>query len=104
MNAIHLIGQLVCTNAEEAAVVVANLAEHIVLSRAEPGCRSFDVIATSDPFVWEVEECFENEQTFLAHQERVAMSDWGRRTAGIERRYSVQGLLTDPETQRRSAR
>lgn len=87
-----MIGQLVCKNAEEAAVVVANLAEHIALTRAEPGCRSFDVIATSDPFVWEVEEYFENEQTFRAHQERGAISGWGRLTAEIERRYSVHGL------------
>ena len=92
VSAIHLSGQLICKNAEEADVVAANLAEHIALTRAEVGCRSFDVNATSDPFVWDVEERFENEPAFRAHQERVASSDWGQRTVGIERRYSVQGL------------
>lgn len=62
MSAVHVSGQLVCENAEEAAAVLANLAEHILLIRAEPGCRFFDVNATSDPLVWEVGERFETEQ------------------------------------------
>jgi len=92
MSAILLSGQLVCKHPEEVAVVVANLPEHITLTRSEPGCRFFDVKATSDPFVWEVEERFDDEKAFQAHQERIASSDWGQRTAGIERRYVVQGL------------
>lgn len=92
MSAILLSGQLVCKNAEEVAVVVANLPGHITLTRSEPGCRFFEVNATSDPFVWVVEECFEDEEAFRAHQERITNSDWGQRTTGIERQYVVQGL------------
>lgn len=52
--------------------------------------------ATDDPLVWRVEERFEYELAFRAHQERVARSEWGRMTAGIERRYSMDGLSIWP--------
>ena len=42
--------------------------------------------------MWQVEESFEHEAAFEAHQKRVASSEWGQATAGIERRYSVIGL------------
>ena len=64
---------------------------HFSLSRAEPGCRSFNVTTTSNPLIWQVEKCFEHAPAFEAHQERVAGSTWGHATSEIERRYSVIG-------------
>lgn len=87
---IQLTGRLVCRNAAEAAIVAAHLPEHIEVTRAERGCLSFEVAATDDPLVWTVEERFTSEDAFAAHQARVAGSDWGRSTAGIERQYDIQ--------------
>jgi len=92
MSGIHLFGTLVCRDAHEAAIVVARLPEHVRLTHAEPGCVSFEVAPTDDPLVWSVEEGFVDAAAFRAHQQRVAGSAWGRATAGIERRYEVEGL------------
>jgi quinol monooxygenase YgiN len=92
MGDVHLTGRLVCANDEQARAVVEHLPDHIAATRAEPGCVSFDVTATTDPFVWTVDERFENELVFRAHQQRVAGSRWGRATAGIEREYAIQGV------------
>jgi quinol monooxygenase YgiN len=94
MHDIHLTGQLVCKTADEAAVVVEHLAQHVKMTRAESGCLSFDVTSTADAMVWMVAEHFESEHAFKLHQERVSRSDWGRATAGIERRYSIRGLVS----------
>lgn len=87
MNDIRLTGQLICKTADEAQIVARNLPRHVKLTRDESGCLSFDVTPTADPMVWMVAEHFRNEQAFTVHQERVARSEWGRVTAGIERRY-----------------
>ncbi|MFK4299756.1 quinol monooxygenase YgiN [Arthrobacter sp. GAS37] len=92
MTLVHLSGQLVCRDADEVAVVALHLARHVALTRAEAGCISFHVTATDDPMVWQVDERFSDEAAFRAHQDRVARSEWGRASAGIERRYSVTGL------------
>ncbi|MDO9394917.1 MAG: antibiotic biosynthesis monooxygenase [Herbiconiux sp.] len=92
MTEIRLTGRLVCATEAEAAVVTALLPEHRALTLAEPGCLSFDVVATADPLVWTVAERFTDEQAFRAHQARVSAGDWGRRTATVERQYEVRGL------------
>jgi quinol monooxygenase YgiN len=92
MNEVRLTGRLVCKNADEARRVSDNLPKHIALTRAEPGCISFSVAPTADPMTWQVEERFEDEAVFTAHQNRVTGSEWGQLTAGIERRYSIEGL------------
>lgn len=66
-----------------------HLPEHIRLTRAEPGCLSFEVSPTINPLVWQVDEQFQDDASFLAHQQRVAASEWGRATASIERRYEI---------------
>lgn len=91
MSEVHVRGQLVCATEAEAATVVRLLPEHIARTRAEGGCLSFEVTPSSDPLVWNVEERFGSEGAFRSHQERIAASEWGRGTAGIERRYAVQG-------------
>ena len=87
---VQLTGRLVCQNAAEAAIIAACLPEHIELTRAESGCLSFEVAATDDPLTWIVEEHFASEAAFAAHQARVTGSEWGRSTAGIERRYEIR--------------
>jgi quinol monooxygenase YgiN len=92
MGSVRLTGRLVCRNEGEAQLVHEHLPRHVALTRAEPGCLSFEVTPTSDPLIWQVEERFADEDGFAAHQDRVADSEWGRRTRGIERRYTIEGL------------
>ncbi|MFF1253508.1 putative quinol monooxygenase [Pseudarthrobacter sp. NPDC058329] len=92
MTDVHLRGHLVCRDTDEVALVVQYLGQHIELTCAEPGCISFRVAPTDDPLVWQVQERFHDAGAFKAHQERVAGSDWGRATKGIERRYTIEGL------------
>jgi len=88
MSDVRLTGQLECESSEQAELVVRHLPMHIALTRAEPGCASFEVHRTDAPLVWQVDERFESEAAFRAHQDRVAAIEWGRATAGIRRRYS----------------
>lgn len=92
MTDVHLSGLLVCRDHDDVAVVVQHLDRHVGLTLAEVGCISFSVTATDDPLVWRVDESFRDAAAFRAHQERVASSEWGRATAGIERRYTIEGL------------
>jgi len=89
---IRLSGQLLCGSAEEAAIVARHLPDHIRLTRAEPGCLSFDVVQTADPLVWQVDETFTDQAAFAVHQARTGTSDWARTTADIPRRYN---MITD---------
>lgn len=91
-SGVRLTGVLVCADSAQAAIVARELPEHVALTRAEAGCLSFEVTATHDPLVWRVAELFADAAAFAAHQERVGSSAWGRATAGIERRYSIDGL------------
>ena len=88
---VRLSGRLVCHSDEEAGLVAQHLPEHTALTRAEPGCLSFDVSPTDDPWVWAVEERFRDQESLAAHVSRAADSPWGRATSGIERRYSIDG-------------
>lgn len=92
MPHVGLRGELVCRNAAEAALIAEHLPVHVVLTRQEPGCLLFEVAATEDPLIWTVEERFTGRSAFEAHQARVASSQWGRVTAGIERRYTVEDV------------
>ncbi|MEN0128845.1 MAG: antibiotic biosynthesis monooxygenase [Brevundimonas sp.] len=90
MGEIQLDGVLVCRDPESAAVVRRHLPAHVALTRGEPGCLAFDVDPSDDPFVWTVHERFSDDESFRAHQARVAASEWGRVTSGIERRYEIR--------------
>ena len=87
---IALTGRLICRDGAEAALVRAHLPEHIRLTRAEPGCLSFEVSQSADPLVWSVAELFESRAAFAAHQARAGASAWGRATHGIKRDYAVE--------------
>jgi quinol monooxygenase YgiN len=92
MGEMRLSGQLVCATEEESRRVREHLPEHTRLTRAEPGCVAFEVAPTESPLTWSVEERFESRDDFDDHQQRVQSSEWGRATAGIERRYVVDEL------------
>ncbi|MCA8931022.1 MAG: antibiotic biosynthesis monooxygenase, partial [Rhodospirillaceae bacterium] len=76
----------------EVEVVKSCLPEHVRLTRAEPGCVSFDVTETDDPLVWNVEECFLDRAAFEFHQHRTRASAWWVATAEIAREFRVSGL------------
>lgn len=91
-DAVELTGQLVCASGDDVRLVTEHLTEHVRLTRAEPGCRRFDVVLGDDGRTWQVDEVFAGPEAFRAHQVRVAASAWGRATAHLERRYEVTGL------------
>ena len=75
---------------EDLEAIEAALANHIALTRNEPGCLIFEVNAdTSDPCRFNVYEEFTNRAAFEAHQQRVQASDWGKVTRGATRHYAV---------------
>lgn len=86
---IRVTGSLTCATAEEAAVVRRLLPDHIRLSRAEPGCLSFDVTPTDNPQVWRLDESFVDRAAFEAHQHRTKASDWFKATAALERDFQI---------------
>lgn len=92
MNRVTLTGRLACASEAEAAIVGQYLVDHIRLTRAESGCVMFEVRATGDPLVWDVEEIFTSREAFELHHERVRTSEWGRATAAIHRDYSIRDI------------
>ena len=92
MGTVILEGRLLCKDAAEAEVVKKSLPKHIRLTKAEPGCISFSVTPTEDPWVWLVHEEFEDSGAFEAHQQRAAASKWGQATSGLQRIYKIKGL------------
>ncbi|MBT0724970.1 antibiotic biosynthesis monooxygenase [Rosenbergiella sp. S61] len=86
---IILSGFLRCRTPEESQIVSHYLPAHQQLSRAEVGCLTFSVTQTSDPLVWCVEESFRDKHAFDVHQQRVAASEWGGKTGGIVRDYTI---------------
>ncbi|GAB4292286.1 MAG: putative quinol monooxygenase [Roseovarius sp.] len=87
MGVIRVHGTLSCAP-EEAAEIRAALAEHIRLSRAEPGCLEFEVSETA-PGVFALSEAFRDRAAFEAHQRRARASAWGRRSAHLRRELST---------------
>lgn len=87
---VRLTGWLICASDAEAAAVRAHLPMHIALTRAEPGCLAFDV-TEAGPLAWRVEERFRDQAAFDAHQDRTRASAWYAATAGVERRYQIEG-------------
>ena len=87
---IRLRGQLICMSDDEVQAVRAHLPAHIALTRAEPGCLTFEVDATDDPMVWEVMESFRDRPSFDAHQARTRDSAWFAATRGILRDFKME--------------
>ena len=77
--------------AEHIEAVAAALPEHIRLTRAEPGCLSFQVEQSPEqPTHFLVSEVFADRDAFEAHQHRAASSRWAKVTAGMPRHYTVR--------------
>lgn len=87
---IRLRGQLRCMTGDERTAVLAHLADHIRLSRAEPSCLSFAITETDDPLVFEVMEAFRDRAGFDAHQARTRESPWFAATRGILRDFRIE--------------
>lgn len=78
---------------ERLEAVRAALPEHVLLTRAEPGCLRFEVIeSSSTPGRFAVSEEFDSPEAFRAHQLRASQSDWGRISEGLPRNYKITGL------------
>ena len=59
MSHVILTGFMICRSLEEADRVAALLPDHIRLSRAEPGCKLFEVIRSmADPVRFAVREIY----------------------------------------------
>jgi quinol monooxygenase YgiN len=89
---VRLSGHLRCASPQEADLVARHLPEHVRLSRAEPGCLSFDITATDDPLVWRVEERFIDRAAFEFHRRRTRASAWWEATAAVKRDITATGI------------
>ncbi|MGA1275513.1 MAG: putative quinol monooxygenase [Gemmobacter sp.] len=69
---IRVTGTLHCPDAAARDALEAHLAEHVRLSRAEPGCLHFEIVPTSDPLVLAVDEGYRDADAFAAHKARAA--------------------------------
>ncbi|WHA40605.1 putative quinol monooxygenase [Agrobacterium larrymoorei] len=86
---IYLNGHIDVPEDRRAAVAEA-LPTHIELTRAEPGCLSFDVIADKEnEGRYLVSEVFSDQASFDAHQQRMKNSHWFTVTQGIPRDYTI---------------
>ncbi|WP_332305270.1 putative quinol monooxygenase [Rhizobium sp. GR12] len=92
MGAVSLSGFLRCASAADVQLVEAHLPDHLRLTRAEPGCISFDVSQTDDPLIWRVEELFMDRAAFDFHQQRTRSSEWFAATSAIPRDYNITTL------------
>ena len=88
---IGVTGTLTCSTAEQADTVRSHLPDHIRLSRAEPGCLTFNVDPTDNPLVWRLDESFVDRAAFEAHQTRTRASAWFKATADLTRDFVVSG-------------
>jgi quinol monooxygenase YgiN len=77
---------------EEEARLLPLLAEHIRLTRAEPGCFAFSV--TRDPAApgrFAVAERFRDAAALDDHRNRAAASAWGEASRHLAREYRIVG-------------
>ncbi|MGV1948049.1 MULTISPECIES: antibiotic biosynthesis monooxygenase [unclassified Agrobacterium] len=88
-GAVRLSGFLCCASVQDVQLVESHLPDHIRLTRAEPGCISFEVSQTEDPLIWRVEELFVDRAAFDFHQQRTRASKWFVATSAIPRDYEI---------------
>ena len=87
---IRITGRLICPR-DELDAVRAGLAEHVRLSRAEPGCLAFEIAEDpNEPGVFHVAETFRDAAAFEAHRARAAASDWAPISRNVTR--DLKGL------------
>ena len=86
---IRVTGTLTCKTPEQAAIVRRLVPDHVALSRAEPGCLTFNIHPAASPLVWQLDETFVSRQTFDAHQPRTRASAWLAATTDLARNFTV---------------
>ena len=70
-------GRLICATEADADALAPAVDEHVRLTRAEPGCLSFDIRRDPDDrCAFRVDEAFHDRAAFEAHQARMAATDW----------------------------
>lgn len=85
----HLTGTLTCITSDDIKIVETYLPDHIRLSRAEPGCLTFNVTQTTNPMVWQLDETYIDQAAFEAHQTRNRASIWWQKSQGLVRDFKV---------------
>lgn len=71
--------------------VLDALPEHIALTRAEPGCLTFNIDIEANHL--SVEEVFTDDAAFKAHQARIVGTQWAAVTMGLARNYKISTSL-----------
>ena len=89
MPRVNLSGFIVVPDSD-LEIVLAELPNHIELTRQEEGCVSFQVTQSSDDERRiDVVEEFTDRDAFDKHQARVQSSYWGKITQNVERNYKI---------------
>ena len=86
---IRLTGTLTATTPDDLKIIETYLPGHIRLSRAEPGCMSFDVTQSADPLVWQLDESYVDTAAFQAHQTRNRASLWWQMSQSLVRNFQT---------------
>ncbi|MGJ8583258.1 MAG: putative quinol monooxygenase [Marinosulfonomonas sp.] len=82
---IVITGTLTCTP-QDLEMVQVEVAEHVRLTRAEPGCISFSIDPSeTDPCIFIVRERFVDQAAFDAHTARTRASQWWKKSKHIPR-------------------
>ena len=102
MDGVRLTGQLLCPTADDVRLVAEHLPEHVRLTRAEAGCRRFDVVLTGDGRTWQVDEEFDSPeaafQPFFDARHQVGLAIIDKLNAeGIALAYPTQTEFSAPE-------
>ena len=86
---IRLTGTLTCPMPDDQIIAGTYLPDHISLSRAEPGCITFNAVQTADPAVWQIDESYRDQAAFDAHQTRNRASVWWRMSQSMVRDFRI---------------
>ncbi len=75
---------------DQLQAVSAALEQHILLTRAEPGCLSFDVVPDpQNSSRFHLSEVFEDQQAFEFHQSRAQATDWPNVSRDCTRNFHI---------------
>jgi quinol monooxygenase YgiN len=85
-------GFLIGDSQAEADRLQPLLDEHVRLTRAEPGCLSFEVTRVEDdPARFRLREAFRDRPAFEAHQVRTRASRWFAESQSLRRDFKITG-------------
>ncbi|HBV75772.1 MULTISPECIES: putative quinol monooxygenase [Vibrio] len=89
MSKVILKGHILVSD-EDLAAVKNELVNHKRLTKAEPGCLTFEVSQCKIiPNKFNVYEEFADKNSFESHQIRVKASSWGKITTHVKRYYEI---------------